>query len=319
MTAITGVDRITRPNGFLGRHRNLALFLNTPSVLISAAWLVLVVIAGLLIAPVVTEAANRQVLENRFVPPFSLAHGVAGILGADSLGRPVLLQLIVGARTSLTIAICTVALSAIIGTTIGIFSGYLSGWPDAILMRLADVLHTIPSLLLALAVLYVLQPSITNLILVLAVTRLPVYLRTARAQTLELRERTFVESAHAIGSSSGRIMVHDVGPMVVPTIRTLAMLEIATVILASAGLSFLGIGLQRPDMDWGLMVADGRSYLTQAWWVTLFPGLGIVMTALAANIISNWLRAIEDPLHAAPIGRRTSKWRRQPRSSKELS
>jgi peptide/nickel transport system permease protein len=145
-------------------------------------------------------------------------------------------------------------------------------------------------------VLYVLQPSITNLVLVLAVTRIPVYLRTARAQTLELRERVFVESSRSIGASSWRIMAKDITPMVTPTMRTLAMLEVANVILAAASLSFLGIGLQRPDVDWGMMVSDGRSYLNVAWWVTVFPGLTIVATALAASLLSNWLRAIEDPM-----------------------
>ena len=154
-------------------------------------------------------------------------------------------------------------------------------------------------MLLALVVLFVLDPSITNLIVVLAITRIPVYLRTARAQTLEVRERVFIEVARAAGASHWRIMTRDIAPMVFPTIRTLAMLEVATVILQAASLTFLGIGLQRPDVDWGMMVADGREYLRIAWFVTVFPGLVIVFTALAASLFSNWLRAVEDPAQNA--------------------
>ncbi|WP_368496464.1 ABC transporter permease [Herbiconiux sp. A18JL235] len=278
-----------------GRGADLKLLAASPSALISSLWLVVLVLIAAVVPIFVTDAANHQDLALRFLPPFSLDDGFAFVLGADSLGRPILLQLIVGARTSLVVAACTVAISAVVGFAIGVVSGFFGGWVDTVLMRLADILHTVPSLLLALAVLYVLQPSITNLVLVLAVTRIPVYLRTARAQTLELRERVFVESSRSIGASSWRIMAKDITPMVTPTVRTLAMLEVANVILAAASLSFLGIGLQRPDVDWGMMVADGRSYLNVAWWVTVFPGLAIVATALAANLLSNWLRAIEDP------------------------
>lgn len=274
---------------------DLKLLIGSTSALVSLIWLLALVLVAAVLPIFITDAANHQDLALRFMPPFTFDNGFAFVLGADSLGRPILLQLIVGARTSLLVAACTVALSAVVGTVIGIVSGYFGGWADTILMRLADILHTVPSLLLALAVLYVLQPSITNLVLVLAVTRIPVYLRTARAQTLELRERVFVESSRCIGASNWRIMGKDITPMVTPTMRTLAMLEVANVILAAASLSFLGIGLQRPDVDWGMMVSDGRSYLNAAWWVTVFPGLTIVATALAASLLSNWLRAIEDP------------------------
>ncbi|BBY87253.1 ABC transporter permease [Mycolicibacterium tokaiense] len=274
---------------------DLKLLIRSASALASLIWLLALILIAAVFPLFITDAANHQDLALRFLPPFTVDHGLSFVLGADSLGRPILLQLIVGARTSLLVAACTVALSALVGTVIGIVSGYYGGWADTVLMRLADILHTVPSLLLALAVLYVLQPSITNLVLVLAVTRIPVYLRTARAQTLELRERVFVESSRSIGASDWRIMAKDITPMVTPTMRTLAMLEVANVILAAASLSFLGIGLQRPDVDWGMMVSDGRSYLSVAWWVTVFPGLTIVATALAANLLSNWLRAIEDP------------------------
>jgi peptide/nickel transport system permease protein len=296
---MSNTERIVREeDGFLTRHPKLRMLSNSPLAMASVVWLVLLVLTGLIAPPFIGDEANRQVLSLRFVPPFTLDHGFEYVLGADSLGRPMLLQIIMGARTSMTVAFFAVAISALTGFAIGVVSGYFGGWLDQALMRIADILHTIPSLLLALAVLYVLEPSIVNLIGVLAVTRIPLYLRTSRAQTLELRERVFVESSRAMGAPAWRIMLRDIAPMSLPTIRTLAMLEVGTVILAAASLSFLGIGLQRPDVDWGMLVADGRAYLSSAWWVTVFPGVVIVITALAANIISNWLRAIEDPVQS---------------------
>jgi len=271
------------------------MFVASPMTVVAACWLAFVVLVALIGPALFADEANHQNLALRFFAPFQLSKGPAFILGGDSLGRPILLQLVIGAQTSMTIAFFAVGCSAILGYVIGLIAGYFGGWVDNALLRIADILHTVPSLLLALVVLFVLQPSIFNLIIVLGITRIPVYLRTARAQTLEVRERMFVEVARAAGASNWRIITRDIAPMVFPTIRTLAMLEVATVILAAASLTFLGIGLQRPDVDWGMMVADGKDYLKTAWFVTVIPGVVIVLTALSANIISNWLRAVEDP------------------------
>ena len=292
-----------------GAALTLQRFFRSPSALLSVGWLALLAVTSIFVPPFIETEANRQDLTLRLLSPFQLEHGFAFVLGADSLGRPELLQLIMGTRTSLLVAVLSVTIAAVIGFGIGLVSGYFGGWVDEVLMRIADIMHTIPSLLLALAVLYVLEPSIMNLVIVLAITRIPVYLRTARAQALELRERVFVESSRSIGAGNWRIIWRDLGPMVVPTIRTVAMLEVASVLLAAAGLSFLGIGLQRPDVDWGMMVADGRSYLTSAWWVTVWPGVAIVLTALAANLFSNWLRAAEDPAQSGQFIRRPRRWK----------
>jgi peptide/nickel transport system permease protein len=288
------------------------MFVASPLAVASVIWLVFIVLIAIFGPMLVAEQANYQQLRLRFYPPFTLDRGIGFILGGDSLGRPILLQLVVGAQTSLIIASLTVGLSAMLGYAIGLYSGYVGGWADNILLRLADILHTVPSMLLALVVLFVLDPSITNLIVVLAITRIPVYLRTARAQTLEVRERVFIEVARAAGASHWRIMTRDIAPMVFPTIRTLAMLEVATVILQAASLTFLGIGLQRPDVDWGMMVADGREYLRIAWFVTVFPGVVIVLTALAASLFSNWLRAVEDPAQNAHFFSKSRRWKARP-------
>jgi peptide/nickel transport system permease protein len=282
-------------------NERFRLLLRSPIALASAITLILLVLIALIGAPLVQDYANTQVLRFRFSPPFSLERGWGYVLGGDALGRSVLAQLIVGARTSFLVAGATVALAAIVGTTIGMVSGFVGGVLDAILMRISDIIVTIPSLLLALAVLFVLEPSVINLIVVLAIARLPVYMRVSRAQTLELRERVFVEASRSLGATDGAIIWRDIRPLVLPTVMTVAMLELASVMLAAAGLSFLGVGLQRPDVDWGTLVSEGREYLTRAWWATVFPGTAILITALAANLLSNWMRSSADPMQAAAL------------------
>lgn len=281
------------------RWHRTRLLLRMPMPLTAAIVLAVVVLASVIGPMFCSDAAQRQDLSYRLLPPFHLSDGFSFVLGGDTLGRPMLLQLLVAARTSLLIAVLSVGLSAVVGSAIGLVSGFIGGWVDASIMRISDIIHTLPSLLLALAILYVLSPSITNLVVVLALTRLPIYMRVARAQALEIRERVFVEASRALGARSARIMLTDVRPMVAPTIMTVAMLEVANVILQAAGLSFLGVGLQRPDVDLGIMVATGREYLSQAWWVTFFPGLLVLIVALAANVLSNWLRAVDDPAQSA--------------------
>src|SRR5690606_17202923 len=139
------------------------------------------------------------------------------------------------------------------------------------------------------------EPRAANLVLVLAFTRLPVYVRVARAEVLEIRERLFVEGARSVGASNLRILLLHIAPLIVPTIFTVASLDFASVMLSESALSFLGIGIQPPDVTWGLMVASGRNYLSSAWWLAFWPGLAIMLTALSANLLSNWLRIVMDP------------------------
>ena len=152
-----------------------------------------------------------------------------------------------------------------------------------------------PSLLLAVIVLYMLEPSVANIVLVLAITRIPVYLRTTRAEVLEIRERMFVQAARVMGASDKRIVFRHILPVVLPTILTIATLDFAFVMLAESSLSFLGIGIQPPEVTWGLMVSQGRQYLTNAWWLSFWPGLAIILTTLSLNLLSNWLRVALDP------------------------
>ena len=175
------------------------------------------------------------------------------------------------------------------------WAGYYRGWRETVAMRVADVIMSFPSLLLAVVVLYVFSPSAANIVAVLAITRIPVYLRTARAESAELASRVFVDAARTFGASPNSIIFRHVFPVVLPTLLTVATLDFCYVMLAESSLSFLGIGIQPPDVSWGLMVSQGRTYLHTAWWLSFFPGLAIVITTVSATILAAWARIATDP------------------------
>jgi peptide/nickel transport system permease protein len=274
---------------------------------LSALVLLLIVLCALLGPALLGDMATSQNLRGRNSPPFDLARGWAFVLGGDSLGRPMLARLIVAARSTMLVAAGAVAFALVVGATLGLIAGYLGKNTSQVIMRLADVIMSFPSLLLAVVVLYVLGPSIPNMILVLAITRIPIYLRTTRAEVLEVRERMFVQAAIVMGASHTRIITRHILPVVAPTLVTIATLDFAFVMLAESSLSFLGIGIQPPDITWGLMVAQGRPYLTNAWWLALWPGVLIVITTLALNLLSNWMRVALDP---------AQRWRLEARSTR---
>lgn len=258
-------------------------------------FLLLAILCAIFGPALLGEAATRQNLRGRNLAPFSLQQGWLMVLGADALGRPLLARIIVAAQNTLLIAAGAVALSMTIGAGLGLVAGYGPRWAGAVIMRLADVIMSFPSLLLAVIVLYMLSPSVGNVVLVLAFTRIPVYLRTTRAEVLEIKERMFVQAAQVMGASATRIVLRHILPMVIPTLVTIATLDFAFVMLAESALSFLGIGIQPPEITWGLMVAQGKQYLANAWWLAFWPGLAIILTTLSLNLISGWLRIALDP------------------------
>ncbi|WP_457093281.1 ABC transporter permease [Microvirga sp. P5_D2] len=258
-------------------------------------FLLLVILCAIFGPAWLGDAAVRQNLRGRNAPPFSLQQGWLFVLGADALGRPLLARIVVAAQNTLAIAAGAVVLSSILGAILGLIAGYGPNWASTLIMRIADVIMSFPSLLLAVIVLYMLKPSVANLILVLAITRIPIYLRTTRAEALEIRERMFVQAAQVMGASSRRIVFRHILPMIVPTLVTIATLDFAFVMLAESALSFLGIGIQPPEITWGLMVAQGRQYLANAWWLAFWPGLAIILTTLSLNLLSGWLRIALDP------------------------
>lgn len=279
-----------------GRIRTaLSLLWADKPAAIAAIFLLVVVICALFGPTFLEAVATKQNLRGRNAPPFDLSQGWVLFLGGDALGRPLLARIIVAAQNTMGIAAGAVVASMAVGSALGLIAGYSRGRWAQIIPRLADVIMSFPSLLLAVIVLYMLEPSAGNIILVLAITRVPVYLRTTRAEVLEVRERMFVQAARVMGASDARIVFRHILPVVLPTLLTIATLDFSFVMLAESSLSFLGIGIQAPEMTWGLMVSQGRQYLTSAWWLSFWPGLAIILTTLSLNLLSNWLRVALDP------------------------
>lgn len=268
---------------------------SNPLALASAAWLTLVALGILAEALGAFDGASRLDLSARNLPPFDLSRPINLWLGADSLGRPILGRLCEAAGVSLAIALSSAAISVVFGTILGLVAGYARGPIDAVIMRAADVVMGFPTLLVALIALYLFGQSILNLVLVLAITRMPAYIRVTRAETLELRERLFVDAARVIGAGHIWILRVHVLPLVMPTVLTLASINAATVMLFESGLSYLGLGIQPPLTSWGLMVAQGQSYLGSAWWLALWPGLAIMLSTMAFNFLASWYRVAGDP------------------------
>ncbi|MGW9231934.1 ABC transporter permease [Pseudorhizobium sp. NPDC055634] len=242
------------------------------------------------------DLATKQNLRGRNAAPFDFEKAWVWWMGADALGRPLLARIIVATQNTVMVAAGAVLISAVIGTVLGLIAGFSSPRVNQVIMRLADVIMSFPSLLIAVIVLYILGSSILNLMMVLAITRIPVYLRTTRAEVLEIRERMFVQAARVMGASSKRILFRHILPVVLPTLTTLATLDFAYVMLAESALSFLGIGIQPPEITWGLMISQGRQYLTNAWWLSFWPGLAIILTTMSLNLLSNWMRIALDPV-----------------------
>ncbi|WMT90391.1 ABC transporter permease [Pelagibacterium sp. H642] len=279
-----------------GKGRALLSMLWRDKLAFASAVVLLIIIACAVFGPpLLGELATDQNLRGRNSPPFDLSRGWIFVLGGDTLGRPMLARLIVAAQSTMMVAAGAVLSALAVGALFGLIAGYMGKTVSQVIMRLADVIMSFPSLLLAVVVLYVLGPSIPNMILVLAITRIPIYLRTTRAEVLEVRERMFVQAAVVMGASHWRIIFRHILPIIAPTLITIATLDFAFVMLAESSLSFLGIGIQPPNITWGLMVSQGRPYLNSAWWLAFWPGLMIVITALALNLLSNWMRIALDP------------------------
>ena len=237
-----------------------------------------------------------QDVEKRLFPPMWQEGADPNyLLGTDHLGRDIVSRLIYGARISIVVSVSAVALSAMLGTLIGLFSGYYGGKVDNIFMRIADVQLAFPFILLAIAIIAVLGPNLQNIILTMSITGWVIYARVVRAEVLSLREKEFITSVRALGGSNGRIIFKHLFPNVVPPIIVIVTLEMARMIIMEAALSFLGLGIQPPTPTWGGMLADGRVYLVTSWWLATFPGLVIMLVVLGINLLGNWLRDMLDP------------------------
>jgi peptide/nickel transport system permease protein len=257
------------------------------------AALVLCALLAPLLAP---HSPVEGSLGDRLVPPIGMEGARAGHpLGTDRHGRDTLSRLLHGARISLTVSVVGITLTGAAGSFIGLLAGFFGGWVDTILMRLVDISLSLPGILIAVLLSVVFEPSFTNVIIVVVFLLWPSYARLARGETLGIKHQEFVALARIAGCSSLTIMFRHIVPNLTPSILVLATLHVGYVIVLEAALSFLGVGIPPPTPSWGVMVADGRGLIEQAWWVSILPGIAILVTVLSLNILGDWVRDRLDP------------------------
>jgi peptide/nickel transport system permease protein len=216
-------------------------------------------------------------------------------LGTDKLGRDLLSRLLYGARISVFVGLAVVALAGTFGTLVGLVAGYRRGWVDEAMMRVTDIFFAFPALILAMAIAGALGPSLRNALIAVAVVLWPVYARLVRGQVLGLREREFVQAAHAIGVSDWQVVIRHLLPNVLAPLLVQASFDMGTTILTVAGLSFIGFGAQPPTPEWGVMISEGRNYITTQWWLTAVPAVAILLFVAAFNLVGDGLRDLLDP------------------------
>jgi peptide/nickel transport system permease protein len=261
--------------------------------------LIMVTVAGLALLAdrVAPRSPTAQQILLRLKPPGfkDPRSGRVAWLGTDHLGRDILSRIVYGSRVSLVVSLPAVAVSALLGMTLGLLAGYYRSVIETIVMRCVDLQLAFPFILLALSIVALMGPSLRNIIIVFAITTWPVYARTTRGVVLALRAQDFVQAARSLGASDRRILWRQIAPGVVSPVLVLASFEVARMIILEAALGFLGLGVPPPTPTWGSMLADGRDYLRDAWWIALFPGLAIMFTAAGSNFLGDGLRDMLDP------------------------
>ncbi|WP_219211832.1 ABC transporter permease [Variovorax boronicumulans] len=258
---------------------------------------VLVVVISALFAPwlVPFDPADQDIMQ-RMLPPLARSDtGALHLFGTDALGRDLLSRLIVGSRVSLLVGVASVLISGVLGVVLGLLAGYDDRHLGRVLMGVADVQLAVPFLVLALAVVAVLGPSLFNLVLVLGVTSWVQFARIVRAEVLVLREREFVQAAQALGASGARLMFRHLLPNVMSSVIVIGSMQVGKMILFEASLSFLGLGVPSDIPTWGGMIADGRTYVSTEWWLSAVPGLAIFITVVGINLLGDRLRDLLDP------------------------
>ena len=281
----------------LGATAYLRALIREPVAAAAAAFLVLMAVVSLGADWVAPYDPTDQNLRNRLQSPFSANNegGLLHILGTDELGRDVLSRVLHGGQVSISVGLVGALVSGAIGVVLGLIAGYRRGVLETVIMRLVDGMLALPSLLIALIILFLAGAGFWKLILVFALLRWMVYARMTRGLALAYRDAEFVRAATAVGARGKRVMFRHLLPNFASPLLVLGTLEVAFLILAEASLSFLGFGIQPPDPSWGLMIANGREYLQQAWWIVTFPGVAIMLCALSLNLVASWFRSATDP------------------------
>jgi peptide/nickel transport system permease protein len=258
----------------------------------------LLIVAVALAAPwLARHDPVRQSLRTALQPPSATYP-----LGTDQFGRDIYSRLVHGARISLRVGLVSVGIALVLGTPLGLLAGYYRGVVDSAVSRFVDIVLAFPAVLLALAIMAVLGPSLTNAMIAVGVSILPQYVRVARASTLSVAELDYVVAARAVGASDVSIIARHVLPNVALPLVVLTSLQMASAVLFAASLSFLGLGAQPPTPEWGAMLTTGRTYMRDAWWIPVFPGLAITLTVLSLNLLGDGLRDALDPRHTRAEG-----------------
>lgn len=273
-----------------GVRRAASALRHDPLAVAGSLVLVVLVVVGLFGKWLAPSGTNEVDVEHMLQHP-TLSHP----FGTDELGRDVLSRVLVAARVSLEVGVVSVGLALAVGVLIGLLAGYYRGWVDNVLMRCMDVLFAFPVLLLAVAIVAVLGPGLLTAMVAIGVVYAPIFARVTRASVLSVREQVFVSAAVSIGTSDARIMRRHVLPNITAPLIVQTSLSLAFAILSEAALSFLGLGVQPPAPSWGRMLYDGRGFVTDAWWLGVFPGAAIFLTVLAFNLVGDALRDVLDP------------------------
>ena len=260
-------------------------------------FVVSVIVFVAIFAPFVAPHHPLQAdFEKRNVPPVWDVEGTSDyLLGGDHIGRDVLSRIIYGARISLLVAVTVLIAGTLFGTVLGIAAGYLGGAVDEIIMRLVDFTNAVPFILVALVASVVWQPSLMLVMILLSIFTWPPFARQVRAETLQLKSTDYVSLARVSGASGLRIAIRHILPGVASTVMVLASLQVGSLIITESVLSFLGVGIPAPSPSWGNMIAQGRNYISTAWWITFFPGFAILLVVFSMNFFGDWLRDKLDP------------------------
>jgi peptide/nickel transport system permease protein len=283
LTALRNQARGARGRKLLYRVRNQY------GIIVGGTLMTLIVLITLL-APVIATHDPNDIVDDRRLGP-SRTH----LMGTDEIGRDTFSRVLYGGRVSLRVGLLAVAIGGVVGTLFGMIAGYFGGWADTIIMRLTDVLLAFPGILLALVIVAILGPSITNTMIAVGIEFIPAFVRTVRGATLSVKEEDYVLAARAVGIKPPRIIWRHVLPNMVSTVIVLGTLAVGIAILATAGLSFLGLGAQPPTPEWGTLLSDARKYLRESPHMAIFPGVTIMIVVLALNLLGDGLRELLDP------------------------